>query len=120
MTIGELLRLTGHIHTTVGMSEADGEIYEDDGSWDGNALANIGVSFCQVQGEKPEKATVVNKEWLVQGRRGTNPLKVKTKADKSRKVESSSLKECDVTSIKRDEEKPAWVLENCLRGRNGP
>ena len=24
MTIGELLRLTGHIHTTVGMKETDG------------------------------------------------------------------------------------------------
>ena len=40
MTIGELLRLTGHIHTTVGMREADEEVYDDDGSWDGDVLDN--------------------------------------------------------------------------------
>ena len=69
MTIGELLRLTGHIHTIVGMKETDSEIYEDDDSWDGDALANIGVGFCQVQGEKPRQATVIYEQWLVQGRR---------------------------------------------------
>ena len=53
MTLGELLRLTGVINTTVGMKKTNGEIYEDDGSWDGDVLANIGVRFCQVQGEKP-------------------------------------------------------------------
>ena len=55
MTVGELLRLTGIVNTTIGMGEVDGEIYEGDGSWDGDILANIGVGFCQVQGEKPEK-----------------------------------------------------------------
>ena len=64
--IGELLRLTRHIHTTIGMREEDGKIYEEDGSWDGDVLVNIGVGFCQVQGEKPRRATVVNEEWLVQ------------------------------------------------------
>ena len=55
MTIDELLKLTGIINTTIGMSEVDRSIYEDDGSWDGGVLANIGVGFCQVQGEKPKK-----------------------------------------------------------------
>ena len=54
----------------------------------------------------------------MQGRRGTNPLKVKTKTDKSRKV--VFFKECDVTLVKRHEEKPAWVLESCLREKSGP
>ena len=119
MTNGEILRLTGHIHTTIGMSEVDGEIYEEDSSWDGYVLANVGVGFCQVQGKTTVKDTVVNEEWLVQGRRGTNPLKVKTKkAAKSQKVASSSLKECDAALVQRHEEKPAWVLESCLRGKN--
>ena len=59
MTIGKLLWLTGVIHTTVGMKETDGKIYEDDGRWDKDVLANIGVGFCQVQGEKPLETTVV-------------------------------------------------------------
>ena len=66
------------------------------------------------------KATAVNKDCLVQGRRGTNPLKVKTKVAKSGKLASSSLKECDVALVKGHEEKPAWVLESCLRGKSGP
>ena len=92
------------ILTTVGMREADGEIYEDDGSWNGDVLANIGVGFCQVQGEKLMKATVVNEQWLVQGRRGTNPPKIKTK---NQKVAPSLLKERDVTHTERHETKPA-------------
>ena len=48
-----LLLLTGVINTTVGMKETDGEIYDEIGSWDGDVLANIGVGFGQVQGEKP-------------------------------------------------------------------
>ena len=48
MTVGKLLRLTGIVNTTIGMSEVDGEIYGEDGSWDGDILVNIGVSFCQV------------------------------------------------------------------------
>ena len=118
MTIGELLRLTGH--TTIGMSEVDGIFFEEDGSWDGDVLANILVGICQVQDEKPVKATVVNKEWLVQDRRGTNPLKVKTKAAKSQKAASSLLKECDTGLAKRHKKKPAWVLESYLRGKSGP
>ena len=55
----------------------------------------------------------------MQDRRGTNPLKVKTKSAKSRKVESSSLKGCDVELVKRHEEKPVWVLESCRRGKDG-
>ena len=87
MTIGELLKFTRYVSTTIGMSEVDGSIYEDDGRWDGDVLANIGVSrFCQVQGEKSKKAKVINDEWLVQARRGTNPFKVKTKAVKSRET----------------------------------
>ena len=31
------------------MQEEDGVIYEEEGSWDGNVLANIGVGFIQVQ-----------------------------------------------------------------------
>ena len=61
MTLGELLRLTGVINTTVGMNKTDGEVYEEDGSWDGDFLANISVGFCQVQGKKPIRATVINK-----------------------------------------------------------
>ena len=53
MTFGELLRLTGIVNITIGMSEVDGEIYEEDGSWDGDVLANVSVGFCQVQAEKP-------------------------------------------------------------------
>ena len=120
MTVGELLRLTGIVNTTAGMSEVDGKMYEEDGSWDGGVLANIGVGFCQVQGEKPVKATIVNEEWLVQGRRRTNPLKVKTKAAKSQKAASSLFKECDMALVKRHEKKPAWALESCLRGKSGP
>ena len=77
------------VNTTVGMSAVGNSIYGDGGSWDGDVLANTGVGVCQVQDEKPKKATVVNKDWLVQGRRGTNPLKVKTKAVKSQKASSS-------------------------------
>ena len=74
MTLCELLRLIRVIDTTVGMRKTTGEIYEEDGSWDGDVLANIGVEFCQVQGEKPGRDTVINEQWLVQGRRGTNPF----------------------------------------------
>ena len=56
----------------------------------------------------------------MQGHRGTNPLKVKTKAAKSQKAASSLLKECDAELAKRHENKPAWVLESCLRGESGP
>ena len=73
------------------MNEVDGEIYEEDGSWDGDILANIDVGFCQVQGEKPGNATVVNEEWLVQDRRRTNPFKVGTKTAKSEKTASLLL-----------------------------
>ena len=118
MTIGELLRLTGHIHATIGMKETDGKVYEDDGSWDGDVLANIGVGFCQVQGEKQQKATVVNEQWRVQGRRETNPLKGKNKIEKEA---LSTFKECDAAQVKRHEIKPerheikpAWVVESCL------
>ena len=31
-----------------------------------------------------------------------------------------SVKECDVALAKRHEEKSAWVLESCLRGKNRP
>ena len=75
MTLGELLRLTGVVNTTVGMDKTSGKIYEEDGSWDRDFLANIGVGFCQVQGEKPSRATVINEQRLVQGCRGTNPIK---------------------------------------------
>ena len=47
MTIGELLKLAGYINTTIGMSEMNGSIYEDDGSWGGDVLANIGVGFAK-------------------------------------------------------------------------
>ena len=112
MTLGELLRLTGVINITVGMRKTDGGIYEEDGSWDGDVLANIGVGFCQVQGEKPRQAMVINKQWLVQGRCGTNPFRSKSKIQKGA---PSSLKECDVTQAERHEIKPAWVMESCLR-----
>ena len=56
----------------------------------------------------------------MQGRRGTNPLKVKTKAAKSQKAASSLLKDCDATHAKRHENKADWVLESCLRGKSGP
>ena len=59
MTLGELLRLTRVVNTTIG----SGDIYEEDGSWDGDFLANIGVGFCQVQAEKPSWATVINEQW---------------------------------------------------------
>ena len=101
------------------MRETDGKIYEDDGSWDGDVLANIGVGFCKVHGEKPPKAMVVNEQWLVQGRRGTNPFKGKSKIEKEA---LSTFKECDAAQSKRHEIKPerheikpAWVVESCLR-----
>ena len=49
MTLGELLRLTGVINTTAGMKETDGEIYEEDGSWNGDVLANSGVGFAKLK-----------------------------------------------------------------------
>ena len=52
--------------------------------------------------------------------RGTNSLKVKTKAAKSKKAASSSLEGCGSAQAQRHENKPAWVLESCLRGRRGP
>ena len=94
MTIGELLRLIGQLHTAVGMRATDGKIYEEEGSWDGDVLANLGVGFCQVQGERPKKAKIFNEEWMVQGHRGTNLLKAKTKSIKAQKIASSSIKEC--------------------------
>ena len=74
------------------MNKTDGEVCEEDGSWDGDFLANIGVGSCQVQGEKPSRATVINEQWLVQGCRGTNPLKAKTKTVKSQKAAPSLLR----------------------------
>ena len=65
MAIGELLKLTIIVNATVGMNKVDGSIYEESGSWDGDVLVNLRVGFCQVQGEKPKKTTVVNEEWLV-------------------------------------------------------
>jgi len=59
---GDLLRITGHISTNVGMREEDGVIYEEEGSWDGDVLANIGVGFIQVQGEGQNKTSSFNKE----------------------------------------------------------
>ena len=112
MTLGKLLRLTGVINTTVRMNKTDGEVYEEDGSWDGNFLANIGVGFCQVQGEKPSRATVINEQWLVQGRRGTNPIKDKIKVQKRA---PSPLKERDVAQAERHDVKPAWIVESCLQ-----
>ena len=76
--------------------------------------------FAKFKVRSQKRATVINKEWLVQGRRGTNPLKVKTKAVKGQKMAYSSIKECDVAQAERHEEKPAWVLESCLRGKNRP
>ena len=101
------------------MRETDGEIYGEDRSWDGDVLANIGVGFCQVQGEKPPETTVIKELWLVQGRRGTNPLKSKSKIEKEA---LPTLKECDTVQVKRHEikperheVKPAWVVENCMK-----
>ena len=92
MTIGKLLRLTGVVNTTIGMDKTTGNICEEDGSWDGDFLANIGVGFCQVQGEKPSRTTVINEQWLVQGRRGTNPIKNKNMTRrKLRDTKSSQL-----------------------------
>ena len=71
----------------------------------------MGVGFCQVQGEKPRQATVINEQWLVQGRRGTNPFKSKSKIQKGA---PSPLKECDVAQAERHEIKPARVMESCL------
>ena len=62
MALDELLRMTGVINTTVEMNKTDGEVYEEDGSWGGDFLANIGVGFCQVQGEKPSRVTVINEQ----------------------------------------------------------
>ena len=53
----------------------------------------------------------------MQGRRGADPLKVKTKAVKSRNVASSPLKECDVASVQRQEEMPAWGLGKLPEGK---
>ena len=48
----------------------------------------------------------------MQGRRGTNPFKSKSKIQKGA---PSPLKECDVAQAERHEVKPAWVMESCLR-----
>ena len=55
----------------------------------------------------------------MQGRRGTNPFKSKSKIEKGA---SSTLKECDAAQAERHVIKPerhviklAWVVENCLR-----
>ena len=82
MMLGELLKLTSVINTTVGMDKRDGVIYEEDGSWDGDVLSNIDLGFCQVQDEKLLDATVIKEPWLVQGRRGTNPLNNKNRIKK--------------------------------------
>ena len=54
----------------------------------------LGVDFCQVQGETPKKAKIINDKWMVKGHRGTNLLKAKTKSIKAQKIASSSIKEC--------------------------
>ena len=94
------------------MRETDGEIYEDEGSWDGDVLANIGVGFCQVQGEKPTDPPVLNEPWMKQGRRGTNPFNNK-KLDKNKAF--STLKDERKKGVQRHEIKPAWIVESCMR-----
>ena len=90
-TYTELLKITGHMHAEVGMGVEDGMIYEDDGSWDGDVLANLGAAgFLQVQGEKPEKASLLNSGWMVQSCCGTKPLQ-------RLKTPPTSIKEGDCT-----------------------
>lgn len=56
---------------------------------------------------------VPDEEWVVQGRRGTNPLKVKS----SKKTPSAAGRASDATVLA---EKPAWIMENCLRNKREP
>ena len=94
------------------MNKTDGVIYEEDGSWDGEVLSNIGVGFCQVQGEKLLDVTEFKEPWMVQGSRGTNPLNHKNRV---KKEALPTLKECDAGQLERHEIKPAWVVESCMR-----
>ena len=50
-TYKELLRVTGHINTTVGVEDAISGDYDSQGSWDGDDLASLGLAFHEVQGE---------------------------------------------------------------------
>ena len=135
------------------------DICEDDFSWDGDVLADMGVGFIECQNSELERHSTVKNEWKVQGRRGTNPVKTKTSSVKgpsllkkgnpsgdrvSRKWGNRDFRiigvglnddETDRNRIEEREivkanpshflradspsEKPAWVVESCLRDKRG-
>ena len=112
-SLKELFQLTGYISANVGTFQAENY---DDSSWDGDTLANLGVGFLHVKGETGVtfRDPVCDQEWVVQGRRGTNPLKIKS----SKKTPSEKTKSSDPTSDKEvPAKKPAWIVESCLRNK---
>ena len=112
-SLKELLTLTGYINANVGTFQAENY---DDSSWDGDTLANLGVGFLQVEGETGVtfRDPVCDQEWVVQGRRGTNPLKNTS----AKKTPSEKLKASNPTSDKNvPAEKPAWIVESCLKNK---
>ena len=77
--------------------------------WDGDVLANIGVGFLQVQGEKTVTFSDQGSDegWVVQGRRGTNPSKSRPPAKTPDPASDAPVAA----------EKPAWIVESCLRNK---
>ena len=112
-SLKELFQLTGYISANVGTFQAENY---DDSSWDGDTLANLGVGFLHVKGETGVtfRDPVCDQEWVVQGRRGTNPLKIKS----PKKMPSKNLEASNPMSDKEvPAEKPAWIVESCLRNK---
>ena len=117
-TYRELLELTGHISTNVGLAAgANNEKYADEDSWDGDDLADLGVGFLEVGGATGDPALqdqgvtlAIKENWQVQGRKGPNPLK------KSQKIKTPSHQLSKEVGH-HPQEKPPWVLESCLKSK---
>ena len=56
-TYRELLELTGHISTNIGLAVgANKKNYEDEESWDGDDLVDLGVGFLEISGATEDLA----------------------------------------------------------------
>ena len=77
-TYRELLELTGHISTNIGLAAgANSEKYADEDSWDGDDLVDLGVGFLEVSGATSNPAVqdqgvtlAIKENWQVHGAQG--------------------------------------------------
>ena len=117
-----LLQMLGMQHATVGQMNKSEEptTKASGGCWDGDTLGDLGFTNLQVggtgrdagHGSKDQGVTLAEAGWKVQGVRGTNPFKVKTRL-------KTTIKSDDVATpvtIKVNK-KPAFV-KRCMANLN--